>query len=157
MTINLDALEKLADEATPGEWTTYVSGAPEYNNVTHGIEIGEEGPLVVGAFEHEQDCTYVHAVQPNNIKALIAELKQAKKRVSRPEGEYRWKHIAQRAEASLGEASAIILGLAVELEGEVEGRYAEVKDHPAMARRYERDMDAVVQARAFLARNGEGE
>lgn len=78
MTIDLDALEKLADEATPGEWTTYVSGAPEYNNVAHGIEIGEEGPLVVGAFEHEQDCAYVHAVQPATIKALISELKEAR-------------------------------------------------------------------------------
>ncbi|NBB65071.1 hypothetical protein GVN18_38085 [Pseudomonas sp. ODNR1LW] len=74
---DLDALEKLADEATPGEWTTYVSGAPEYNNVTHGIEIGPEGALVAD-FERKQDCDYVHAVQPATIKAVIDELRAAR-------------------------------------------------------------------------------
>ena len=81
--IDLDALKKLADEATPGDWTTYVSGAPEYNNVTHGIEIGPEGPLVVGAFEREQDCNYVHSVRPATIKALIAELREARGHLAR--------------------------------------------------------------------------
>jgi hypothetical protein len=59
--------------------------------------------------------------------------------------------------AELKEARKLLTELANELEGEIEGRYAEIKTYPAVAIKYERDMGAVIQARAFLARNGKGE
>lgn len=37
-----------------------------------------------------------------------------------------------------------------DLEAEIEGQYSGMKDHPAMKRRYDRDMDTVIRARAVL-------
>lgn len=45
---------------------------------------------------------------------------------------------------------ALVEELANDLESEVEGHYAGVKDHPAMRSRYERDMDTVWRARREL-------
>jgi hypothetical protein len=54
----------------------------------------------------------------------------------------------------LEEAEKVIQNLADELEAEVEGRYRATKSHPAMASRYERDMETVRVARKWL--EGEG-
>lgn len=37
-----------------------------------------------------------------------------------------------------------------DLEAEIEARYANTKDHPAMKRRYDRDMETVRRARLLL-------
>ena len=54
------------------------------------------------------------------------------------------------------ELRRIVKDLADELEAEVEHRYASTKDHPAMKDRYDRDMEAVLRARAALTTTPEG-
>lgn len=51
----------------------------------------------------------------------------------------------------MNELIALVAELAADLEGEIEARYAGTKDHPAIARRYGRDMEPVRRARAYLA------
>lgn len=79
--IDLDALEKLADEATPGEWTI---------NAVRTIE-GQQ--MVCGGVDHEyglvadvtmdRDAAFIAAANPATIKALIAELKEAREHLTR--------------------------------------------------------------------------
>ena len=47
---------------------------------------------------------------------------------------------------------AALIECADELSAMVEHHYAQTKDHPAMARRYERDMAPVVAARTAITR-----
>jgi hypothetical protein len=44
----------------------------------------------------------------------------------------------------------ILREIVSDLEAEVEDRYRGFKDHPAMARRYERDIEIVNRARLYL-------
>lgn len=73
-----------------------------------------------------------------------------------------WKHDPEVADglisADIADYVKEILALrglltecADDLDAEIEGRYDGTKDHPAMKRRYDRDRDAVVRAREFLA------
>jgi len=66
-----DDLRQLAEAATPGPWTQYQSGLPEYNNVCFGIEKGEA--LICGAAETEADAAYIAAAHPQAILALLDE------------------------------------------------------------------------------------
>lgn len=50
----------------------------------------------------------------------------------------------------------LLKACADELEDQVEGHYAQTKDHPAMKRRYDRDMQPVLDARAALSTNNGG-
>jgi hypothetical protein len=45
---------------------------------------------------------------------------------------------------------AMVKELADDLEAEIEGHYANLKDHPAMTPKYERDMEPVRKARQLL-------
>jgi len=60
-------------------------------------------------------------------------------------------------ERELAEARTIITELADDLEGEMKDRYClgNGEPHPAMKRKYDRDMVPVVGARAFLASKGQ--
>jgi hypothetical protein len=70
-----------------------------------------------------------------------------------------WAHVGKRVAEGIeiGQvmAATLIEDLASELAAEVENRYERTKDHPAMAWRYERDMEAVARAREFLQRLNE--
>jgi len=76
--IDLDALEKLADEATPGPWnyegTGYTDDGAQYREVTSSAEVifGEWG------VPSEENAAFIAAANPATIKALIAELKEAR-------------------------------------------------------------------------------
>lgn len=68
---------------------------------------------------------------------------------------------AYRAILSSGEVilkadvEALVLALrdvTEELASEIEDRYAPTKDHPAMKRRYDRDMDSVIKSRFILTK-----
>jgi hypothetical protein len=65
--VDLDALEKLADEATPGPWAvregTYAVHQPEYECWIPADRL---------------DAAFIAAANPVAIKALIAELKEAR-------------------------------------------------------------------------------
>ena len=80
-------LARLAEAATPGGWNRYVSGAPEWKNVTHGLEVGEMGPLICGAFEREEDCRFVEAAQPSIVLSLLSEIAALRKEVERVEAD----------------------------------------------------------------------
>jgi hypothetical protein len=54
------------------------------------------------------------------------------------------------AGAEIERLRAMVRALADDLESEVEGHYALVKDHPAMTPKYERDMEPVRKARKIL-------
>ena len=83
MTIDLDALEKLADEATPGPWEpvslsgygspfsirmAYQSDNPNASKTHYGIQ----------SVRTRGDAHFIAAANPATIKALIAELKDAR-------------------------------------------------------------------------------
>ena len=83
MTIDLDALEKLADEATPGEWEpvslsgygspfsirmAYHSDNPNASKTHYGIQ----------SVRTRGDAHFIAAANPATIKALIAELREAR-------------------------------------------------------------------------------
>lgn len=86
MTIDLDALEKLADEATPGPWMISLHGGPwtascristkrgspngDIANVLHGLGSRTKD-------ETRSNAAFIAAANPATIKALIAELKEA--------------------------------------------------------------------------------
>lgn len=75
---DLGALEKLADEATPGEWTIYETGRAEYKNLTWYVE---RNPPCDHPFISEvqvlPNAAFIAAANPATIKALIAELRDA--------------------------------------------------------------------------------
>lgn len=81
---DLDALEKLADEATPGPWRHYSHGLPEFRNVEHLVEsespgVNEgDGLICVTNAPNNRDAAFIAAANPATIKALIAELKAGK-------------------------------------------------------------------------------
>ncbi len=53
---------------------------------------------------------------------------------------------------------AVLTEVSDDLAGELDGRYAGMLDHPAMKRRYDRDMEPVIKARSLLrALSKEGE
>ena len=86
MTIDLDALEKLADEATPGDWfATADDQEPEWNvrQSTDGLLVAA---LTYSDFTLQQDArnaAFIAAANPATIKALIAELKEAREHLAR--------------------------------------------------------------------------
>lgn len=138
--IGLDALEKLADEATPGEWKRchHLMGPEQDASCPCGyrggiwsedkdciiLEMG--GPTTPGEEgldaprlprpEELANAAFIAAANPATIKALIAELKEARKLLAR-----------------------------------IDRVYADIQDgngnHPTELRK----------VRAFLARNGKGE
>lgn len=113
MTIDLDALEKLADRCSFGDpWYTE-------ENLLGRQNFGQFLP---------QDRAFIAAANPATIKALIAELKEAR---------------------------GMLEEVADELKSEIEARYDGML--PQLEARYSRDLSTVNTARAFLARNGKGE
>lgn len=85
---NLDALEKLADEATPGPWEpvslsgygspfsirmAYQSDNPNASKTHYGIQ----------SVRTRGDAHFIAAANPATIKALIAELKEAREHLAR--------------------------------------------------------------------------
>ena len=88
--IDLDALEKLADEATPGPWKIDRSYP---NRLPGGIsQDGTEGRAAITRFNAfakptqpfaERNAAFIAAANPATIKALIAELKEARKLLTR--------------------------------------------------------------------------
>lgn len=90
MTIDLDALEKLADEATPGPWKVDRSYP---NRLPGGIsQDGTEGRAAITRFNAfakptqpfaERNAAFIAAANPATIKALIAELKEAREHLAR--------------------------------------------------------------------------
>lgn len=81
---DLDALEKLADEATPGPWIEDKGG----NLRTYGISFKNDGgyrvPIInwhgvsrPASADGAANAAFIAAANPATIKALIAELKAA--------------------------------------------------------------------------------
>ena len=83
MTLDLDSLEKLADEATPGPWvyegTGYTDDGGQYREVTSPAEV------IFGEWStpSEENAAFIAAANPQAIKALIAELKEARAVIDR--------------------------------------------------------------------------
>jgi hypothetical protein len=90
--IDLDALEKLADEATPGPWTlkTGQTSYPECDDAdSWSAVLTPRGREVVTLYErygikgedrsdYDDDAAFIAAANPATIKALIAELREAR-------------------------------------------------------------------------------
>lgn len=77
--IDLDALEKLADEATPGPWKAVGTIYEHMNCEVRGGKKGE-GQAVAQVWDGPhafKDGQWIAAANPATIKALIAELKAA--------------------------------------------------------------------------------
>lgn len=103
---DLDALEKLADEATPGEWTTLVGSTPypESDDADSWVAILSPAGKGILTFQeryrmgkdddradYDRDAAFIAAANPAAIKALIAELKEARgllKRWQTPGGQW---------------------------------------------------------------------
>lgn len=75
MTIDLDALEKLADEATPGPWAWVGDDLKSVSNSAIVIaDLGYDGMWIP---TEGADAAFVAGANPAAIKALIAELREA--------------------------------------------------------------------------------
>lgn len=128
---DLDALEKLADEATPGPWRHYSHGLPEFSSVQHLVEsespgVNEgDGLVCVTNAPNNRDAAFIAAANPPTIKALIAELKEARATIADVDS-------AARQAASMNDA-----GYTVTVERTATHIYA--------------------MTSAFLVRNGKGE
>ena len=127
MTIDLDALEKLAKAATPGEWEptslsgygspfsirmAYQSDNPNASKTHYGIQ----------SVRTRGDAHFIAAANPATIKALIAELREAR---------------------------GLLADLMVWF-----GKYPEFKPNPDYMSGVTED---IAKTRAFLARNGESQ
>ena len=138
--IDLDALEKLADEATPGPWGaadwdddfgdnlfTVEASEPEVLHEgqssiwPYGIRRMRVAETIEGQRPTE-DAAFIAAANPATIKALIAELKEARR---------------------------LLADLMVWF-----GKYPEFKPNPDYMSGVTED---IAKTRAFLARNGKGE
>lgn len=90
---DLDALEKLADEATPGEWTTLAGSTPypECDDADSWVAILSPAGKGILTFQeryrmgkdddradYDRDAAFIAAANPATIKALISELKEAR-------------------------------------------------------------------------------
>jgi len=86
---DLDALEKLADEATPGPWIADITSARSYASVRRAsgppTRTGRAAIVRLQtalnsqrAEEAKADAAFIAAANPATIKALIAELKEAR-------------------------------------------------------------------------------
>ena len=90
---DLDALEKLADEATPGPWKAVGTIYEHMNCEVRGGKKGE-GQAIAQVWDGPhafKDGQWIAAANPATIKALIAELKEARgllERWQQPEGQW---------------------------------------------------------------------
>lgn len=83
MTIDLDALENLADEATPGPWKAVGTIYEHMNCEVRGGRKGE-GQAIAQVWDGPhafKDGQWIAAANPVTIKDLIAELKEARSTV----------------------------------------------------------------------------
>ncbi len=91
----------------------------------------------------------------DEAKAALTELHAEVERMNRVCDSYADENqrLFDRAEALAQENARLrelLTECANDLEAEVESRYVRTKDHPAMALRYERDMEPVIAARALI-------
>jgi hypothetical protein len=73
---DLDALEKLADEATPGPWEWVFDDLK--SSITSGYVISDFGYDGMWINPKESNAAFIAAANPATIKALIAELREAR-------------------------------------------------------------------------------
>lgn len=68
-------LRRLAEAATGGEWSTFISGRPEHKNVTHYIERNppSDHPFIAEV-QSEPDALYISAANPAVMVALLNEI-----------------------------------------------------------------------------------
>lgn len=67
-------LARLAEAASGSEWQTYISGRPEYRNVTHYIEQNPPRDLpFIAEVQKERDAAFIAAANPAAVLALLAE------------------------------------------------------------------------------------
>ncbi|MFN3836734.1 MAG: hypothetical protein ACK4MI_03380 [Brevundimonas sp.] len=136
---DLGALEKLADEATPGEWTIYETGRAEYKNLTWYVE---RNPPCDHPFISEvqvlPNAAFIAAANPATIKALIAELKEARGLLQG--------FVDDEDDAVTNPIGGLSLG-----------GLMDARDNLGCVYQSEALAGHISQARAFLARNGKGE
>lgn len=77
MTIDLDAIETLANAATPEDWfpETYSSGHRQVCGNLHPVGEDEDAYTVVADVYKREDHEYLIAAQPKAILALVAEVR----------------------------------------------------------------------------------
>jgi hypothetical protein len=77
MRVDLDRLEALAKSATPGPWWIDEEGAICTSGKETPIDLR---PIVFdAAYENVLDATYIAAVDPQTVLALVAELRAARR------------------------------------------------------------------------------
>jgi hypothetical protein len=83
-------------------------------------------------------------------KRLVEAARQSRYWFDLRQSEKWWHENGSTLIAAHEAALAMVRDLADELASELDGRYANMLDHPAMKHRYDRDMSTVVEARALL-------
>ena len=85
---DLAEMERLADMATPGEWTVEWpaclpdAAAPDGMHVLYGVCGPNDGTDVVPV-AYEEDARHIASCSPDRIKALIAEVRRLRAEVER--------------------------------------------------------------------------
>lgn len=80
MTIDLDALEKLADEAPDGPWSVHRRDEPR--DAFYVLD-SRRRQVIHALRGNESRARFIAAANPATIKALIAELKEAREVIAR--------------------------------------------------------------------------
>jgi hypothetical protein len=78
MSVDLDEIERLAKEATPGPWTSSIETDPETDKP--GIIWADAGHHCIGDMYATDDADYIAAVNPSVVLELIAELREYRRR-----------------------------------------------------------------------------
>lgn len=92
-------LAGLAEAASGSDWQTYISGRPEYKNVTHYVEQNPPRDLpFIAEVQEERDAAFIAAANPATVLALLAE--NAALRAERDE----WRDTAFKARSANTEA-----------------------------------------------------
>lgn len=145
MTIDLDALEKLADEAPGKKWALEagfleIDGmSPLFQLFGSPCDCGEgENPICGSDGEAEAAAAFMIAAQPATIKALIAELREARGLLQG--------FIDDEADAVTNPLGGLSLG-----------GLMDARDNSGCVYQSAALADRIAQTRAFLARNGKGE
>lgn len=124
---DLTEAKRLVEAATPGPWEDRGVGYDDHGGQFREITTPGEVDAVQGEGGQlsDEDAAFI-IWSRNNLPTLIAEHEAALARVRE---------------------------LADELASELDSRYANMLDHPAMKRRYDRDMMTITEARALLNGN----
>lgn len=156
MNVDIQKLKALAEAAPAGPW--YPPDEYSHKGMVFDCDLGSL--LSYESIDTERDAcvTYVAAANPAAVLELIAEIERLKWKLDEESDRVEIATDLQRkamngrdhAKAENEALRVCVETLALSLECEVNARYAGTQEHLAIKRKYDGDMQEVIDARALL-------